>query len=112
MSLVADMITTTEALIEACEAAQKAGAVGIDTEFVWDRTYYPTLGVVQVGYPDGSAVLIDAPAIEDWSSFARLMSDPDTVKILHDAQQDLTILQRTCGAYPKNIFDLLEMDQE
>ncbi len=99
------MITTTKALAKACEAAQVAGSVGIDTEFVWNRTYYPTLGVVQVGYSDRDAELIDAPAIEDWSPMATLMADPNTVKILHDAQQDLTILQRICGAYPKSIFD-------
>jgi ribonuclease D len=99
------MITTTEALAEACQVARTAGAVGIDTEFVWNRTYYPTLGVVQMGYSDGNADLIDALAIEDWSPFAELMADAGTVKILHDAQQDLTILKRACGAFPKNIFD-------
>ena len=99
------MITTTTALETAVQAAQAAGAVGIDTEFVWDRTYYPTLGVVQIGYPDGHCELIDATQIEDWSPFARLMADPATIKILHDAQQDLTILKRACGAVPKNIFD-------
>lgn len=85
--------------------AKAAGAVGIDTEFIWDRTFYPTLGLVQVGFPDGTAELIDAPAVEDWSPLAELMSDPDTVKILHDAQQDLTILHRACGGLPKNVFD-------
>ena len=99
------MITTTTALETAVQAAQAAGAVGIDTEFVWDRTYYPTLGVVQIGYPDGHCELIDATQIEDWSPFASLMADPATIKILHDAQQDLTILKRACGAVPKNIFD-------
>jgi len=99
------MITTTEALAEAVRAAQAAGAVGIDTEFIWDRTYYATLGVVQIGYPDGHCELVDAPEIEDWSPLAELMSDPNTVKILHDAQQDLTILYRTCGGFPRNVFD-------
>ncbi|MGJ8651911.1 MAG: ribonuclease D [Opitutaceae bacterium] len=99
------MITTTEELAEAVRSAQEAGAVGIDTEFIWDRTYYATLGVVQIGYPDGHCVLVDAPEIEDWSPFAELMSDESVVKILHDAQQDLTILYRACGGYPKNIFD-------
>ena len=33
------------------------------------------------------------------------MADAATTKILHDAQQDLTILHRACGALPKNIFD-------
>jgi len=99
------MITTTQALADAVKAAQAAGAVGIDTEFVWNRTYYPTLGLVQVGLPNREVFLIDAPAIEDWSPFAELMADTQTVKILHDAQQDLMILKRACGANPKNIFD-------
>lgn len=99
------MITTTEALQDAVRAAQSAGAVGIDTEFVWDRTYYPTLGVVQIGYPDGHCELIDAVAIEDWEPLGELMADPQTTKILHDAQQDLTILRRTCGRDPQNTFD-------
>lgn len=99
------MITTTEALADAVARAREAGAVGVDTEFIWERTYYATLGVVQIGYPDGSAELIDAPEIEDWSPLAELMSDPNTTKILHDAQQDLHILYRACGGLPKNIFD-------
>lgn len=99
------MITTTEALADAVGRAREAGAVGVDTEFIWERTFYATLGVVQIGYPDGDAVLIDAPEIKDWSPLAELMSDPDTVKILHDAQQDLNILHRACGGLPKNIFD-------
>lgn len=99
------MITTTDALADAVDRAREAGAVGVDTEFIWERTYYATLGVVQIGYPDGEAVLIDAPEIQDWSPLAELMSDPNTVKILHDAQQDLNILHRASGGLPKNIFD-------
>ena len=99
------MITTTRELSQACQEARTVGAVGIDTEFVWSRTYYPTLGVVQMGYPNVKPALIDAMAIYDWSPFAKLMADMKTVKILHDAQQDLTILKRACGAFPKNIFD-------
>lgn len=99
------MIASTDALSDAVAAAQTAGAIGIDTEFVWERTYYPTLGLVQIGYPDGHCVLIDAPAIKDWSPLKELLEDGKTVKILHDAQQDLMILRRACGACPKTIFD-------
>jgi ribonuclease D len=99
------MIKTTDALADAVRRAREAGAVGVDTEFIWERTFYPTLGLVQIGYPDGHCELIDAPEIEDWSPLAELMSDPDTVKILHDAQQDLNILHRASGGLPKNIFD-------
>ena len=99
------MITTTDALADAVTAAQSAGAIGIDTEFVWERTYYPKLGLVQIGYPNGHCELVDALEIEDWSPLKDLLKDEKTVKVLHDAQQDLTILKRVCGACPKNIFD-------
>ena len=99
------MIATTEALADAVSAAQSAGAIGIDTEFVWERTYYPILGLVQLGYPDGHSELIDAPEIKDWSPLKELIEDKKTVKILHDAQQDLIILKKACGACPKTIFD-------
>ena len=92
------MITTTEALAEAVQQARAAGAVGVDTEFIWDRTYYPTLGVVQLGLPDGHCELIDAPAIEDWTPLAELMADSQTVKILHDAKQDLVCFECLCSA--------------
>ena len=99
------MITTTDALADAVTAAQSAGAIGIDTEFVWERTYYPKLGLVQIGYPNGHCELVDALEIEDWSPLKDLLKDEKTVKVLHDAQQDLTILKRVCGACPNNIFD-------
>ena len=99
------MVRTTEALADVVRRAREAGAVGVDTEFVWDRTYYPTLGLIQIGYPEGKCELIDALEIKDWSPLAALMSDPNTIKILHDAQQDLNILYRICSGYPKNIFD-------
>ena len=99
------MVRTTDALADVVRRAREAGAVGVDTEFVWDRTYYPTLGLLQIGFPDGHCELIDALEIKDWSPLAVLMSDANTIKILHDAQQDLNILYRVCSRCPKNIFD-------
>lgn len=99
------MVRTTQGLADVMRRAREAGAVGVDTEFIWERTYYPTLGLIQIGYPEGHCELIDAPEIQDWSPLADLMSDPNTIKVLHDAQQDLNILYRACGGLPKNIFD-------
>ena len=99
------MISSKDELRELTKDAISAGAVGIDTEFVWNRTFYPTLGLVQVGFPDGHCILIDAPEVDDWSPLGELLADPSTTKILHDAQQDLKILCRVCDADPQNIFD-------
>lgn len=99
------MINKQKDLLALVERCLKAEAVAIDTEFVWERTYYPRLGVVQIGLPDGDCFLIDVPAIKDMSPLGKLLADSSVVKILHDAQQDLTILRRTTGEIPSNIFD-------
>ncbi|MEE3234636.1 MAG: ribonuclease D [Candidatus Latescibacterota bacterium] len=99
------MIDTQKDLESVCDRAKSASAIAIDTEFVWNRTYYPRLGVIQLGINENDCHLIDAGAIVDLSALGKLISDPDIEKILHDAQQDLAIIHRATGAFPRNIFD-------
>ena len=99
------MIATPEALQEVVDRAHAADVVALDTEFVWERTYYPRLGVVQVGLSEEEVYLIDTVALADLEPLGALLADASVVKILHDAIQDLTILRRTTGAAPLNVFD-------
>ena len=99
------MIETSEALEALVARALEAESVAIDTEFVWERTYYPQLGLVQFGFSEDDTALIDAVACPDLAPLGRLLEAPDVVKILHDATQDLTILRRITGSHPKTIFD-------
>ena len=85
--------------------ARKTDAVALDTEFVWERTYYPQLGLIQIALSDEECFLIDPLSIEDLTPLGRLLSDRSIIKILHDAPQDLFILRRATGATPQNIFD-------
>ncbi|MBE9504003.1 MAG: ribonuclease D [Proteobacteria bacterium] len=99
------LIDTAKGLSEIIDRAMQADSVAIDTEFVWERTYYPRLGLVQIGVSEDECYLVDTPAIGDVKAIGRLIANPGVVKILHDAQQDLIILNRVTGALPKNIFD-------
>ena len=99
------MIDTPEALEMLVERAMLSDQVAFDTEFVWERTYYPKLGVVQVGFSEEECFLIDVRAFEDLSPLGRIIADPAIAIILHDAPQDLTILRRATGAFPRNVFD-------
>lgn len=99
------MIITPEDLTSLVERAMHAGCVALDTEFVWTRTYYPRLGLVQVGLSGEECFLVDGIEIRDLLPLGRLLADPTVVKILHDAQQDLTILRRVTGSFPRNVFD-------
>lgn len=85
--------------------ARQTDAVALDTEFVWERTYYPRLGLIQIALSDEDCYLIDPLAIPDLQPLGSLLSDRGVIKILHDAPQDLTILHRATGATPQNIFD-------
>jgi len=85
--------------------AQKTDAVALDTEFVWERTYYPQLGLIQIALSDEDCYLIDPIAVKNLQPLGKLLSDRGVIKILHDAPQDLAILQRATGATPQNIFD-------
>jgi len=104
------MITTREQLKEAVREILELGSVALDTEFFWERTFYPRLGVVQLGLPDGRCRLVDAPAVGGFEPgglepLGRLLASRRVTKILHDAPQDLYILHRATGALPRKIFD-------
>ncbi len=85
--------------------ARQTDAVALDTEFVWERTYYPQLGLIQIALSDEDCYLIDPRSIDDLTPLGQLLSDRSIIKILHDAPQDLIILSRATGAIPQNIFD-------
>jgi len=99
------MIETTQDLTQLVARARQTDAVALDTEFVWERTFYPQLGLIQIALSDEDCALIDPLAIEDLSPLGDLLSDRSVVKILHDAPQDLAILYHATDSTPQNIFD-------
>ena len=99
------IINTEENLHTLITLALDKKSVAVDTEFVWERTYYPKLGIVQIGFSKNECFLIDAVVLKDISPLGKLISDSNVTKILHDAHQDLAILRKATGSFPKNIFD-------
>ncbi len=99
------MIETPAQLGGLLERLRDAACVAIDTEFVWERTFYARLGLVQLGTHDGACFLIDPVAIPDLTPLGEILAAPCIEKILHDAPQDLMILRRATGVVPQNIFD-------
>ena len=99
------MITDEKKFSALIERACNTDCVGLDTEFIWERTYYPRLGLIQLALSDEECFLIDPLAIVDFTPLGRLLANPGVVKILHDAPQDLMILNRVTGVVPQNVFD-------
>ncbi|MFA7183493.1 MAG: hypothetical protein WC082_01295, partial [Victivallales bacterium] len=98
------LITTGHELKKLMSKALREPAVAIDTEFLWEYTFYPRLGLVQLGIRE-ECYLIDPVTIDDLSPLGELLAEKSVCKILHDAQQDLVILKAATGANPRNIFD-------
>ena len=101
----APLLTRPDELEKLAARLLDADLVALDTEFLWERTYYPILGLIQAAVSEDECWLIDTVEIDDLSPLAPVLSSPKIVKILHDAHQDLTILSREIGAMPRNIFD-------
>ena len=99
------MIETPDALRQMVARAQHEACLALDTEFVWDSTYYARLGLLQIGLADGTCYLVDTVALADLAPIGALLADARIVKILHDAPQDLMILRRATGAAARNVFD-------
>jgi ribonuclease D len=78
--------------------------IALDTEFVFERTFWPRPGLVQVAAGDEVA-LVDAVALPDLSALAPLLRASAPTKILHAAGGDVALLERTAGTLPRPLFD-------
>ena len=78
--------------------------IGLDTEFIRERTYWPQLALVQMAI--GEEILLIDPlipgmtdALKDW------LVAPDIVKVMHSASEDLVTFKCACGVLPRPLFD-------
>ena len=99
------ILLTSEAQLRDAEAAwREAPVLGIDTEFVRERTYRAQLGLVQVS--DGRrAWLYDPLAFDDPRPLARLLEDKARLKVLHAGSEDLEVLLFSVSALPDPLVD-------
>lgn len=102
-----NIITTTEALEEACDELLQNPYVAVDTEFMRETVYWPQLCLIQAA-AGKTEVIIDPLADGlDLEPFWELMADERIVKVFHAARQDLEIFFHRGGdsLIPHPMFD-------
>ncbi|MDB5491532.1 MAG: Ribonuclease [Micavibrio sp.] len=100
------VITDQAALDALCHELAAHSWMTIDTEFLRDKTYYPTLCLVQVAAPEGPAYAIDPLAKGiDLTPLFDLMANENVLKVFHAARQDLEIFVNMAGKVPHPVFD-------
>ena len=83
--------------------------IGLDTEFIRERTYWPQLALVQISIGgdanDDGILLVDplAPGITD--ALRALLTDTSVLKVMHSASEDLVAFKHACGVVPQPLFD-------
>jgi ribonuclease D len=98
----ARFVTDAVALNELVAELLDEERYGIDTEFHRERTFWAKLALVQISWSNGIA-LVDPLAV-DIRPLSQVLEGPG-LAILHAADQDLEVLERSCGAVPQRLFE-------
>lgn len=98
------IITSQEALSTLCVELGQSPFVAIDTEFIREKTYYPQLCLIQVA-TDTALACIDPLAVKNLTPLAKILLDPNIVKVFHAARQDMEIFSLLFERPPSPIFD-------
>ena len=80
--------------------------IAFDTEFIWERTYAPRLGLIQVA-DDESVWLVDPVALsaKDMRPLLDVLVSPDSLKVAHAIDQDQMCLHCSYGIVAEPVLD-------
>ena len=99
-----EVVDRDDRLAELARGWLREAAVGLDTEFVRERTFFPRLGLIQVADSAG-CYLVDTVAIRDRSGLAEVIRSNAVTKVFHSPSEDLEILHHVFGFAPERLFD-------
>ena len=97
------IVTNTAALTQLTASLEAAPAIGLDTEFLRERTYRAELCLIQVATADDAAC-IDPIALTDLGPLIRALVSDTPVKVMHASRQDVEVLYPAVGIV-RPIFD-------
>lgn len=97
------IITTSTALAELSAHLESVPGVGLDTEFLRERTYRAELCLVQVSSPSDAAC-IDPIALPDLTPLAKMLTASGIIKVMHASRQDIEVLFPIAGLV-RPVFD-------
>jgi ribonuclease D len=97
------VVTTTAALTELATHFQRLEAIGLDTEFLRERTYRAELCLIQVS-AQGDARCVDPLALESLAPLAGVLTSRSTIKVMHASRQDIEVLLPVTGLV-RPVFD-------
>lgn len=97
-------ISTDAELSAMLRACRDQPVLAVDTEFARFNTYYPMVGLLQIGIGTAN-YLVDPLTIEHLEGLRELMTHEGTLKVLHSGSEDMEVFQHWLGCVPTPVFD-------
>ncbi|HEV3183066.1 MAG TPA: ribonuclease D [Steroidobacteraceae bacterium] len=97
------IVATAPALAALTTSLATQPRIGLDTEFLRERTYRAQLCLLQVATAD-EAVCIDPLALPDLAPLAEVLAAAGVLKVMHASRQDLEVLLPVAGL-TRPVFD-------
>lgn len=97
------IVDTADAVTDLAARLARHAAIGLDTEFLRERTYRAQLCLIQVS-ADGDPACVDPIAVADLAALAAPLTAAGIVKVMHASRQDLEVLLPTVGLV-RPVFD-------
>jgi ribonuclease D len=94
---------TADAVTDLAAHLARHASIGLDTEFLRERTYRAELCLIQVSAAD-DALCVDPIAVPELGSLAGPLTAATIVKVMHASRQDLEVLLPAVGLV-RPVFD-------
>jgi ribonuclease D len=101
--LLQHIADTADAVTDLAARLAPHASIGLDTEFLRERTYRAELCLLQVSAGD-DAVCVDPIAVTDLGALAGPLTAAGVVKVMHASRQDLEVLLPAVGLV-RPVFD-------
>jgi ribonuclease D len=97
------IVTEAPALVALATRLATQPRIGLDTEFLRERTYRAQLCLVQLATP-AEALCVDPLTLTQLAPLAQLLAAPAVLKVMHASRQDLEVLLPIAGVV-RPVFD-------
>ncbi len=98
------VVDTSEKLEQAAAEWANHALIGVDTEFLRERTYRAALGLMQLS--DGeTAWLVDPLALENLTPLRTFLENPEHEKVIHSGSEDFEVIHHQLGVQPAGALD-------
>lgn len=98
------LIESDDNLDEAMGLLSKSSEIAVDTEFIWRKTYYPELSLIQIA-DNENIYILDMYKKFNLENLKILFERKNVKKIFHSIRSDISVLKHCLNIQVNNVFD-------